>query len=87
MSCNTNSFKNRSYSIVNLGTLKRNLEKYQSLITFQSVIMAVVKADAYGHGDQIVAKFLSDNGIHHFAVSNIDEAIHIRKAGTKGQVL
>lgn len=49
--------------------------------------MAVVKADAYGHGDQVVAKYLSDNGIHHFAVSNIDEAIHIREAGAEGQVL
>jgi len=87
MSCYINSFKNRSYAIVNSGVLKRNLEKYQSLITFQSVIMAVVKADAYGHGEQIIAKYLSDNGIHHFAVSNIDEAIHIRKAGTIGQIL
>jgi alanine racemase len=49
--------------------------------------MAVVKADAYGHGDRIVAKFLSDNGICNFAVSNIDEALHIREAGAEGQIL
>lgn len=49
--------------------------------------MAVVKADAYGHGDQVVAKYLSDRGIRHFAVSNIDEAIHIRTAGVEGQIL
>ena len=50
-------------------------------------IMAVVKADAYGHGDIIVAKFLSDYGVRHFAVSNIDKAIHIRNAGAVGQIL
>lgn len=50
-------------------------------------IMAVVKADAYGHGDMVVDKFLSDNGVHHFAVSNIDEAIHLRKANVEGQIL
>ena len=49
--------------------------------------MAVVKADAYGHGDRVVSKLLSDNGLRHFAVSNIDEAIHIREAGVKGLVL
>lgn len=49
--------------------------------------MAVVKADAYGHGDKIVAKYLSDYGVRHFAVSNIDEAIHIRTAGVEGQIL
>lgn len=49
--------------------------------------MAVVKADAYGHGDKVVAKYLSDAEINHFAVSNIDEAIHIREAGAEGQIL
>ena len=49
--------------------------------------MAVVKADAYGHGDRVVAKFLSDNGVRYFAVSNIDEAIHVRQAGALGQIL
>lgn len=49
--------------------------------------MAVIKADAYGHGDQVVGKFSSENGIRHFAVSNIDEAIHIRKAHIEGQIL
>lgn len=49
--------------------------------------MAVVKADAYGHGDSTVSKYLYDNGIKHFAVSNIDEAIHVRNAGVNGQIL
>ena len=47
----------------------------------------MVKADAYGHGDQKVAKFLYDLGVQHFAESNIDEAIHIRTSGVEGQIL
>ena len=79
--------RRRCYTEICLSTLFRNLIQYQSFLSVEMLIMAVVKADAYGHGDQVVSKYLSDNGIHHFAVSNIDEAIHIRKAGTIGQIL
>ena len=77
----------RSWVEIDLKKLQRNYEIYKESQKSNSEIMAVVKADAYGHGDQIVAKFLSDNGVRNFAVSNIDEAIHIRKAGAKGQIL
>ena len=77
----------RSWVEISLPTLLNNLNIYRNNTTSNLEIMAVVKADAYGHGDTVVAKFLSDNGIHHFAVSNIDEAIHIRKAGAEGQIL
>jgi alanine racemase len=77
----------RCYTETNLPNLLRNLVTYKNGISDTVEIMAVVKADAYGHGDRVVAKYLSDNGIHHFAVSNIDEAIHIREAGAEGQVL
>ena len=49
--------------------------------------MAVIKADAYGHGDVEVAHALSELGVVNFAVSNIDEAEKIRKSGIKGQIL
>lgn len=77
----------RCYTEIKLPVLLQNLSTYISSVTDSNEILAVVKADAYGHGDQIVSKCLSDNGIRHFAVSNIDEAIHIRKAGAEGQVL
>ena len=77
----------RCYAEVSLTTLLRNLKQYQKYLPIGTDIMAVVKADAYGHGDQVVAKYLSDNGIHHFAVSNIDEAIRIREAKAEGQIL
>ena len=77
----------RSWVEIDTNIIKRNFGIYSSLLEDHLKVMAVVKADAYGHGDRVVAKYLSDNGVHHFAVSNIDEAIHIREAGTEGQIL
>lgn len=77
----------RSWITIDLRILEKNYELYKTLQPSGRKIMAVVKADAYGHGDRIISKFLSDQGVHHFAVSNIDEAIHIRDAGTEGQIL
>ena len=48
--------------------------------------MAVVKADAYGHGDVDVASVLQEAGVKDFAVATIDEAIKLRLAGIRGQV-
>lgn len=50
-------------------------------------IMPVVKADAYGHGANILAKLYEDNGACGFAVSNINEAIKLRKFGIKKDIL
>ena len=50
--------------------------------------MAVVKADAYGHGDVPVSQALQTRlGIRNFAVSNLDEAIRLRTHGIQGQIL
>ena len=76
----------RSWVEIDLARLKGNLDIYAGAAGGRE-IMAVVKADAYGHGDQRIASFLWENGIKRFAVSNIDEAIHIRQAGVGGQIL
>ncbi len=78
--------KRRCWCEICLPQLKNNIERYKSHI-LNMQIMTVVKADAYGHGDKVISKLLSDNGIRFFAVSNLDEAIHIREAGTEGQIL
>ena len=77
----------RCWAEINLQQLKKNYDIYKQSIPSTLKIMAVVKADAYGHGDIVVAKFLSDNNVRNFAVSNIDEAIRVRKAGVEGQIL
>ncbi|XP_025083728.1 uncharacterized protein LOC112557851 isoform X2 [Pomacea canaliculata] len=45
--------------------------------------MAVIKANAYGHGSVAVARHLSANGIRHFAVATAAEGQELRQAGIK----
>lgn len=77
----------RSWVEIIQSALIRNLEIYTNNHFSYDRLMAVVKADAYGHGDKTISKHLFDNGIRNFAVSSIDEAIHIREAGVEGQIL
>lgn len=44
-------------------------------------IMAVVKADAYGHGAVAVSRILRDQGCRHFGIANVAEARQLREAG------
>ena len=50
-------------------------------------VMAVVKADAYGHGAVPVARVLQGEGVRWFAVARLDEAVALREAGVDGRVL
>ena len=58
----------RSWLEISGETLLGNYRRYQSLLPAGTEIMAVVKADAYGHGDGYVAKLLADHGVEHFGV-------------------
>lgn len=50
-------------------------------------VFAVVKANAYGHGDRVLTPKLQELGVRRFAVSNCNEAATLRKAGITGEVL
>lgn len=50
-------------------------------------LMAVVKANAYGHGAPEVARTLAADGVDTFAVANTPEARQLREAGVAGTVL
>ena len=77
----------RCWIEVDLEQIKNNIEIYKKNIPTKSKIIAVVKADAYGHGAVRVAKKLQEVGIGFFAVSNLLEAIELRKAGIKGEII
>ena len=52
-----------------------------------SRVLAVVKADAYGHGVVPVARRLREAGVHGFGVALAEEGLELRAAGVEGQVL
>lgn len=79
---------NRAYAEISLTALKNNINIIKSLNSKNTEIMAVVKADAYGHGDERICRCLSDEcGIRYFAVSNLDEAIAVRKFCPDSEIL
>ena len=52
-----------------------------------AAVCAVVKADAYGHGDGMVARTLAEAGAAWFAVSSLAEARHLRREGVAQPIL
>lgn len=87
MDIRVDQIEKRSWVEVNLNQIIQNLEIYKKNLKKDAQIMAVIKADAYGHGDAMVARTLSAKGINLFAVSNIDEAVGLRNAGITGEIL
>ena len=77
----------RSWIEIDTKTIKNNYDIYKANIKSNLSVMAVVKADAYGHGDIETASILEKAGCEDFAVSNISEAIKLREGGIKGQIL
>lgn len=82
-----NQMERRSWIEIDLDQIKQNYFIYKNSLQTDAEIMAVIKADAYGHGDAHIARWLSEQGCCLFAVSNIDEAVGLRNAGIKGEIL
>ena len=79
-------FLRRTWVEIDTNALKHNFEIIKS-VSGNSKVMAVVKANAYGHHVDIVAPLLQEWGADAFAVSNIEEAIELRNLGIKKPVL
>lgn len=77
----------RSWVEVDIDQIIKNYNIYKSRLSGNARIMAVVKADAYGHGDVVICRALWQNGVKLFAVSNIDEAKCLRNSGIGGDIL
>lgn len=71
---------------VDLSALRHNVRVLQERAA-PSKLMAVVKADAYGHGAGRIAPVLRDEGVRAFAVARPAEGIRLREAGLKGTIL
>lgn len=74
----------RAWAEIDLSALKNNLEVARA--AFGGALMAVVKAGAYGHGLEEIAKALATMDIAFFGVANVGEAGRIRNAGVDTRV-
>lgn len=75
----------RTWAEVNLGRVAGNVRAIERL-TGGDVVMAVVKADAYGHGAVRIARTCAQAGVTHFGVAALDEAVVLRQAGIAGDI-
>lgn len=78
---------NRAWAEINLDNIAHNIREIVKLVGEKTEIMAVVKADAYGHGAVEISRVLLENGASSLAVSILDEAIQLRKNGITAPVL
>jgi alanine racemase len=77
----------RCWAEIDLAVLERNLRLIRASLPPHIRYVAVVKADAYGHGLQHVAAGLMHAGADLFAVANIAEAAQLRELGPGWPIL
>ncbi|MGA3166200.1 MAG: alanine racemase [Terriglobia bacterium] len=71
---------------ISLSKLRRNYQRIRELAGARQV-MAVIKADAYGHGAVPVARCLAECGVDWFGVATVEEALELRAAGIQQPML
>ncbi len=64
-----------------------NLERLSGRVGSSAAVIAVVKADAYGHGATDAARVLRQEGVEWLAVARFDEGLALRQAGIDGRLL
>jgi len=73
---------------VNLNNLRHNLREIRKLTRQSGAgILAIVKADAYGHGMSAVARTLFGEGVRFFGVATLEEALSLRTSCPKANIL
>ncbi len=84
---NTEKEEVMSKVIIDLDAYRHNLQVVRNLVGSYIRIIAVVKANAYGHGLVPIAKCAERWGVNMLAVANIEEGITLRQNGIKIPIL
>lgn len=82
-----NKSARRAWVEVSLNALENNAVNVKKLLPRETKMMAVVKADAYGHGAVETAKLFIENGADFLGVACADEVIQLRKSGIGAPIL
>lgn len=80
-------YTGRAWLEIDLNNLEHNVNALQSAMPAGCRLMAVTKAEAYGHGMYEMTTHLEKMGVKAFAVATIDEGIRLRKYGISGEIL
>jgi alanine racemase len=76
-----------TWADVSLAALRQNFRTVQKHVGTGVTVCAVVKADAYGHGAVECSRALEAEGAQWLGVTSLDEAIPLREAGVRANIL
>lgn len=79
----TNSYS--TWLEVDLGAIKRNLQAIKAMT--HTEVMAVIKANGYGHGVSAVAEAVTQAGATWLGVARMEEAINLRQSGIEAEIM
>jgi alanine racemase len=77
----------RAWIEIDLDAIAHNIYALQSLLKPGTDLLAVVKANAYGHGATTVATLAQQLGVRYFGVATVPEGIELRQAGIHASIL
>ncbi|MEW5858925.1 MAG: alanine racemase [Cyanobacteriota bacterium] len=83
----TDTLKERAWVEIDLAALAHNVRQLRRFLSPKTALMAVVKADAYGHGAITVAEIACQAGATWLGVATIPEGIQLREAGIQAPIL
>lgn len=80
-------FSQRAWVEIDLEALSHNVRQLVQFLSPHTQLMAVVKADAYGHGSVTVAQTALESGASWLGVATVPEGIQLREGGIKAPIL
>ncbi len=79
--------RERAWVEIDMAAIAHNVTQVQRLLEKRTALMAVVKADAYGHGSTAIAQAAVQAGAAWLGVATIPEGIELREAGIQAPIL
>lgn len=83
----TTAGSHSTYATIDLSAFGHNLSRIQERLSKQCNVMAVVKANAYGHGAVETSRALIRSGVSELAVASVHEGMALREAGITAEIL
>lgn len=79
--------KGRAWIELNRAHLHHNVRLFQRILPKSCQLMPAIKANAYGHGAELIGKELHKMGITQYCVACAEEGVRLRQAGITGEIL
>ena len=77
----------RTWADISLDNLEHNYRTLRAHVGAHAKFLGVMKADAYGHGAVPLSRTLEELGAEYFAVSNLEEAVQMRRGEVRAPIL